>query len=170
MGLVLQSVGRPCTICGHADRHEIDTAIVVGKPYGSISAVFGVTEQSVRRHAQAHLPKAAVNEAHEKQRAAHEERAEDLIQRARSLQGRALAIARRAEASGQLGTAIQGLREVGRFLELQGRLMGQLRPADTTVNIMVNEQFVYVQQTILNALTPYPEARNAVLVALEQLD
>jgi|SRR5690625_21162 len=49
--------GRPCTVCEHAERSEIDKALVRGRPYRRIAKEFGLSEAAVRRHANNHVPK-----------------------------------------------------------------------------------------------------------------
>jgi len=51
---------------------------------------------------------------------------ENLLEQARGLHARALGILERAEAAGQLETALKAIREVRGILELLGKLSGQI--------------------------------------------
>ncbi|MCO5215909.1 MAG: hypothetical protein M9950_07105, partial [Thermomicrobiales bacterium] len=70
------------------------------------------------------------------------------------------------EQSGDLRTALAGVREARSCLELLLEVEGQLERAPT-VTVNVGTVLVEVQQVILNALAPYPEARLAVAAALQ---
>lgn len=54
-------------------------------------------------------------------------------------------------------------------LELLARLTGQLQPEKTTVNVLVNPQWIELKAAIVGALDPYPEAKQAVLNAIGRL-
>ena len=47
---------RPCTVCIHPKRDEIDAAILDERPYRSIAAHFGMSHLAVYRHKLNHLP------------------------------------------------------------------------------------------------------------------
>ena len=77
---------------------------------------------SLMRHRDRHLP---VTLAHAKE-ARETEMGENLMEQAKSLHARAFKILERAEAAGQLETALRAIREVRGILELLGKLDGQL--------------------------------------------
>jgi hypothetical protein len=52
-------MARSCTICIHPQRDAIDDAIRTAEPHQAIAARFGVTRDSVRRHALSHLGESA---------------------------------------------------------------------------------------------------------------
>ena len=47
---------RPCTVCIHPKRDEIDAAILDDRPYRTIAAHFGISHLAVYRHKSNHLP------------------------------------------------------------------------------------------------------------------
>ncbi len=49
-------MARPCETCQHPDVAAIDGAIVEGTPMSKISALFRVSEDSLQRHKQEHVP------------------------------------------------------------------------------------------------------------------
>lgn len=168
-----QLAGRKCSVCSHPERAEIDRAIVVGELPRAISKRFSesvrIDEQAVRRHANSHLPRGAMASAVEAQTEGEKARATDLVLTARQLLSKSVSILQRAEQSGDLRAALMGIREASRCTELMGKLMGDIQETHVT-NVLVSPVFVSVQQTILQALEPYPDARNAVVQALERMN
>lgn len=156
---------RTCTICGHPERDAIDAALVAGQAFRRVAAQYSVTEQAIRRHRKARLP-AALTKAQEAEEAA---RADDLLAQLRDLTAEAHRIKDRAERTGDYRTALAGIRELVRIVELLAKLKGELdeRPQ---VNLLVAPEWLAVRAALMTALAPHPEARTAVaerLVALE---
>ncbi len=153
---------RTCTICEHPEREAIDRALVGETSNLSISAQFGVSESAARRHKGNHLP-AKLAKAHEAEEVAH---ADNLLGQVRALQSKTLSILLRAEGAGDLRTALSAVREARGNVELLAKLSGELdeRPQ---VNILISP---HVQQVIIDALHPYPEARQAVADNLASLE
>jgi hypothetical protein len=71
-----------------------------------------------------------------------------------------------AEAAGDMTTLLRAVREARENVRLLGELQGRLN-AGTVVNIVQNPQFVQFQTLVVDALEPHPEARAAVLKALQ---
>jgi len=113
---------RTCTVCGHPKRTEIDAALLRSETLRSIVEKFTVSMGSVFRHRQSHLP---VTLAHARE-ARETEMGENLMEQAKRLHARALGILEKAEAAGQLETALKAIREVRGIVELLGKLDGQL--------------------------------------------
>jgi hypothetical protein len=156
---------RTCTICCHPERDAIDCALVSGEPFRRVAAQHAVTEQAIRRHRKAHLP-TALTKAQEAKEAA---RADDLLAQLRDLTAEAHRIKNQAERTGDYRTALAGIRELVRIVELLAKLRGELdeRPQ---INLLVAPEWLAVRTALMAALTPYPEARAAVaeqLLALE---
>jgi hypothetical protein len=155
-------VPRSCTICEHPDREAIDRSLVGDSSNLSVSSLFGVSESAVRRHKANHLPAKLVMA----QAAEEVAQADDLLQQVRDLQGRALAILGKAEAAGDLRTALGAIREVRGNLELLAKLLGELDER-TVVNLDVSPEWLELRAVIVVALEPYSDARGAVLRALD---
>ena len=153
---------RSCTICEHPDREAIDRALVGDASNLSVSSLFGVSESAVRRHKANHLPAKLVMA----QAAEEVAQADDLLQQVRDLQDRALAILGKAEAAGDLRTALGAIREARGNLELLAKLLGELdeRPV---VNLDVSPEWLELRAVIVASLEPYSDARGAVLRALD---
>jgi hypothetical protein len=162
----VSGTGRPCTICRHAERDEIDRRLVASTALKPISERFGVTVQALIRHRNLHLPQAVRDAAGAALAAAERERGTDLLAEARALHGKALDLMRQAERARDLRTALAGIREAARCVELQGRLIGQIKETPT-VNVTFSAEWLSLQAVILSALEPHAEARQAVAAALE---
>ena len=152
---------RRCTICDHPDRDAIDQALLTPASYRSIAQHFAASPDAMYRHKHDHLPQ------HLSQAKAAQEvtQADGLLAKVQALEADAKRIQGHAEADGDLRTALQGIRELVRIIELQARLLGELKDG-TTVNLLVLPQWQELRTTILMTLVPYPEARAAVATAL----
>jgi hypothetical protein len=157
-------VPRVCTICSHDERPAIDRALVGGQPIRETSALFRVSEDAITRH-RAHIP-AKLAQAQEARTVAQ---ADDLLAQVKGLRGKAISLLLKAEAAGDVRTALLGVREARACLELLAELEGELnrRPQ---INILVLPEWERIRVTMLTALAPYPEARTAVAEALRAID
>ncbi len=154
--------GRRCTVCAHPQLGAIDRALVDGQPAPMVAAIYReLSDDAVRRHKEAHLP-----ERLSKARDIHEMlEADDLLGQVRTLQRQALAILAKASTTGDLRTALGAIGQARGNLELLAKLLGELRETPV-VNVVVLPEWIALQALILQALEPYPEARQAVAAAL----
>jgi hypothetical protein len=153
---------RSCTVCEHPDRETIDRALVGGASNRSAASLYDVSEAAVRRHKANHLPASLVMA----QAAEEVAQADSLLEQVRGLQSRAYGILDKAEEAGELRTALGAIREARGSLELLAKLLGELdeRPV---FNLHLNAEWIEVRTAIVQALGPHPQARDAVLTALE---
>jgi hypothetical protein len=158
-------MSRSCTICPHPQKREIDASLVTGLSVRKTAAKYGVSYDALLRHKAGHLP-ATLARAHEAREAA---RAGRLLDEARDLQARTLNALRTAESEGDLRTALIGVREARRMLELLARLLGAIeeRPSPSP---LLSQEWIAVRTAILEALAQHPEARNAVVTRLLALE
>jgi len=154
-------MSRVCTICTHQERHAIDKAIVSGTPNRRIAAHYDLAETSLRRHAAEHLPVALV----QAQEAEEVRQALDVVKQLRYVNGAALTVLRDARASGEAELVLRAIDRVMKQIELQAKLLGDLddRPV---VNVLVSPEWVALRAQIVQALAPYPAARQAVAEVL----
>jgi hypothetical protein len=140
----------------------IDRALVGGASNRSVASLYDVSEAAVRRHKSNHLPAKLVMAEH----AAELAEADNLLGQVRDLQMRTLAILEAAETSKQHRTALGAIREARSNLELLAKLLGELdeRPV---INILVSAEWLELRAVIVGALDAHPDARGAVLRALE---
>jgi hypothetical protein len=159
-------LARRCTVCTHPDVERINAALVAGElSYRAIAKRFGISKQAVGRHAQNHLP-ATLARAQDAEEVAE---ADDLLGQIEDLREQAQEIKDKALRANDLKTALQGIRELVRIIELLAKLRGELdeRPQ---VNILLLPQWVTVRSVLLDALMPFPDARAAAAQALLEVD
>lgn len=153
---------RVCTICTHPDRQSIESAVLNGDPLRGLSALYRVSEDSLARHRDKHLPQKLLQAA----QAVEVANADNLLDQVRNLQSRALTILSQAEQAGDLRTALQAIREARGNLELLARLVGELQDSQT-VNLVVSPDWQLLRGLILRALQEFPDARQSVIHAIE---
>jgi hypothetical protein len=131
-------VPRRCTVCMHPNRHEIDVAIARGDSYAMIANRFGISWQSVRRHAITHLTK-TVQDAVRAEAALSVQNAirTDVIEpgarilsQVRELNQRARQLLDEAAAHRRYTGAAAFLKEARELLTLEARLLGELDTRD----------------------------------------
>lgn len=151
---------RPCTICTHPTRAAIDQALVGGESAPKLAAKYRVSDDALTRH-RAHIPPALAKA----QGVAETRQALDVVVQLRAINAATLAILKAARDADDHKLALLAIDRVQRQIELQARLLGELddRPQ---INILVNPQWIELRATILQALQPYPEARDALAEAL----
>jgi len=148
---------RTCTVCSHPQRDAIDKALASGESFRGLSAKYRVSEDALGRHKEHHLP-ATLAQATQAQEVA---RADNLIDEMRNLQQITMGILSRAGMAGDHRVALQAVGEARRNLELLGKLLCLLdeRPQ---INVLLSPEWIQVRTKVLYALSPYPEAREAV--------
>jgi hypothetical protein len=153
---------RSCTICAHTDRDAIEDAFIAGTPKRRIASHYGVSERAVRYHTREHLP-ALLALARDAEQAS---RADTLLDRIEALQSRTLAILEAAEETNEHRTALAAIREARGNLELIGEVTKEL-DRTPTLNLHLNPEWLELRAVIVGALDAHPDARGAVLRALE---
>ena len=155
---------RSCTVCAHPKREGIDRALVGGASNRSVASLHDVSEAAVRRHKGKHLPAKLVMA----QAAEEVAEADTLLDQVKGLQARAYALLDKAEEAGELRTALSAIREARGNLELLAKLLGDLDERPVT-NVLVSAEWVTVRTAMMEALSPYPQARLAVAERLLEL-
>ncbi len=155
---------RKCTICEHPKVEEINKALLETQNIAKVAKQYGVNYHALYRHKD-HIP-AILTQAQEAQEVA---KADSLLAQVTELRDKALSILDKAEQAGDLRTALQGIKEARGCLELLARLQGELQE-QTTVNILINPQWLSLRTVILQALEPYSEARQTVAQALREVE
>jgi len=158
--------GRKCSICNHPQGDEIDAAVIAGESYRSISQRFlDVSPCALGRHVKNHLV-ATLAAARDAERIA---RGDDLLDQVGDLQRQAQAVKDKAEEAGDLKTALMGIRELVRIVELLAKLRGTLN-TQPVVNVLVSPGWTAARTALMRALEPYPEARAVVVAALLEVE
>jgi transposase-like protein len=161
-------VPRACTVCTNVKRREIDRALVQGAPtVREMSRRYGLSETALKRHRAEHLPSSLARANAVKEVAL----ADDLLGQVRYLQQRSLALLATAERVGDLRSAGAAIGQARGCIELQAKLLGELddRP-QVSVQLGLSPEWLAVRVALMEALAPFPEARQAVaqrLLALQ---
>ena len=156
-------MGRPCTICAHAERVEIDREIIAGLPYRDISGRFELSKSAVERHAGEHLSAAIARSAD-----LAPIDAKQLIGEIRALRETTFGVLEEARQSSDHGAALRALERLEKQTELVGRLAGELvdRQRVEHVAVVFAADWLELRPRIVEALLPYPEAMAALVSAL----
>jgi beta-phosphoglucomutase-like phosphatase (HAD superfamily) len=155
-------MARICAVCSHKRLSAIDKAIVAGESMRAIERQYKVSKDSIRRHKAEHIPKTLAKA----QEASEVARGDSLLDQLKTLQEQAQAIATKAEKAKNYSVALSGIREMRGIIELLAKLQGELQSAPT-INMFVSAEWVSIQAVVVTALDPYPEAKKAVVDALE---
>ncbi len=153
---------RKCTICHHPNRDDIDQALVRREPFRHIAAHHEVSTGALVRHSDDHLT-ATLLQAQDAADVAH---ADNILGEVLDLRNHALGILDKAEKADDLRTACSAIREARSCIELLAKVAGTLQDAPT-INVFLSPEWKTVQVAILQALLPHPDARQAVVAALD---
>ena len=152
-----------CTICSSPHKDAIEDAFIAGTPKRRIASHHGVSERAVRNHMREHLPELLAL-ARDAERAS---RADSLLDRIEALQSRTLAILETTEETNEHRTALAAIREARGNLELIGEVTKELNRTPT-LNLHLSPEWLEVRAVIIGALDRHPEARESVVLALEE--
>jgi hypothetical protein len=185
-------IGRTCKVCEHPERERIELACASGQWDRKIAAEFGLRRDSVRRHWQNHVFPARKAElvggpgmiARLAERAAEEDRS--LLDYLGIIRSELMHLFMQARDDGRVFEASHIAKTLLGCLESIGHVNGQLRAAGisiTNINgsvsssvntgptlILNDPQIIKMQAAIIRSLAPFPEAREAVIAALRDLD
>lgn len=144
----------------HRRREEIEAAMLRGVPVRTIAENYGLSKSAVQRHKDAMAARMAGAPI------AQTTDADELIEQVLGLQEEAIGILGKAKREGNHKTALAAIKEARSTTELLAKMRGELQ-SGTTVNIVVSNQWIALRADLMHALQPYPEARVAVMHALE---
>jgi hypothetical protein len=142
--------GRPCRVCQHPRRAEIDEALRNRAKIAVLVSLYGVGEGNLRRHAKNHLQPAT--------EPATEPASEPAIV-AKLLQLRTLKVLRDAEASGEPRVQLAALRAARENLEQAVRLRAQEPPPYDPAR---DELVSALRDRLTATLRDFPDALAAV--------
>ena len=148
---------RVCTICTHPEREAINAALIANEPYRLIAERTGTSATALTRHKAEHLP-VKLAKAHEAKETAL---ADDLLGQVKALRNKAISILGKAEAAGDLRTALLGIREARACVELLLEVEGELH-RQPVVNVLIAPEWLQLRTVILQSLAPFPDARAAL--------
>jgi hypothetical protein len=152
-----------CTVCQHEEIENINAQLVAGVASRPLAEKYNLNYKAIQNHKNKHLPRTLVKA----QEAQEEATAERLLARIEDLYNKALLLIGKADSDQKWQAATGAIKEARQCLELTGKLIGTLKTGHT-YNITYNTEFVEARLAIYNALQPYPDARQAVINALEE--
>jgi hypothetical protein len=170
-----------CLVCNHPDRSLIEHARVAGCSLDTLSAKYSVSRDAIWRHFRNHLSDeqradilASVPMSELAAKAAAE--GTSVLEYFSIIRGilmqrfqLAASVGDNNAAGALAGRLTEVLREIGRAT---GQL-GSMASSNLTINnttIVNSPIFATLQANLMTALAPYPEARAAVVAALERMD
>lgn len=153
-----------CSICKHPERASIEAAITQGTSYRDIAGRYGLSKSAVDRHADEHVAQ-EIKDAQVTQDSA---RAFDVVQQLRTINATTLDILRESRDAKKNGMALFAIDRLMKQLELQAKLLGDIDQPQ--VNIWLTPEWHTIRSTIVQSLSPWPDARVAVAGALSQLN
>jgi len=156
---------RACQTCQHADVAAIDRELAANTAIPALAALYRVSSDSLLRHKQNHLPQAVARA----EAAKEVTRGDDLLDQVNKLKGKAVSLLLKAEVAGDYRTALAGIREARACLELLLEVEGEINRAPQ-VNIIMSPEWARVRAVVVDALTPYPDARLAVAARLVDVE
>ena len=174
---------RECSVCRHVDRHRIELALASGRGVKPVATEFKVYWESVRRHWKVHvspqrkaeLLAGPIEIGRLAVRAAEENRS--LLDYTNILRSQLFKMFQEQREAGKAYEASLIASKLWAILELIAKLTGELRASSAiTINNQVNgapvlmgdAELARVQALIIRTLRPFPEARMAVVTALEE--
>lgn len=151
-----------CQVCVHPEVKAIDEAIVNGVSMRELVQRYGLSKDSLYRHKNKHLPKAIVKAQEVKEVAV----ADSLLGQVKDLQAKTLGILSRHEGKNDR-IALSAIREARSNLDLLGRILGEIDDSPKVAVLVANPEWVHLRTLIIEALEPYPEAKRAVVYAIQ---
>lgn len=156
--------GPPCTVCSHEQIDDINKALLAKEAYAKIAVRFRVGRDSLRRHSANHMGELLAEERKTKQPGD----ANSALARLEDLYDRTNKLLAQAEHNSHTTNALQAVRELRTTLESIAKITGELNDKPSvTINLAASPEWMQLQTLILAALNPFPEARIAVLDAID---
>jgi hypothetical protein len=158
-------MARRCSVCSHPEVFKVNEALIIeGRSNRAVARQFGLHHDAIRRHRE-HIPEMLL-EAHGAEQASE---ADALLAEVRQVRDDLRRLCEKAEENEDYRTAIGGQATLLRYYDLLAKVRKLIdeRPQVNQVNVLIAP---HVQQLIVNALRPYPEAGWAVSDALERLE
>lgn len=171
--------GHRCNCCTHRERAAIDLALARGVSTYALEKRYGVSHDSLGRHARHHLPPqlrakliAGPDIDGVDLDRLRETESQSLLANLVSIRHRLFACLDTAEESGDGGMIAKLAGQLHKNLELVGKLLGTLGIGSTTVNnnVLIMPAYIELRIGLVEALAPFPEAKVAVAQVLHRLE
>src|SRR5262245_7139262 len=169
--------GPRCSICSHRELAGIDLALARGVSHRALAQRYGVGADAIGRHSRNHLPPQlrakllAGPDLDIDLDKLKESESQSLLANLVALRHRLFATLDTAEEAGDGNMISRIAGQLHHNLEVTGKLLGDLGVGSTTItNVLVMPQYVEMRVELVRALSPFPEARQAVAAALHRLE
>ena len=170
--------GIRCTICLHRELSGINLGLSRGVSMGALSRRYAVGEDSLYRHVRnGHLPpqlRASLLAGPSIEGVdldkLRDNESQSLLMNLIALRRRLFASLDSAEEAGDGNMLARIAGQLHRNLEITGKLVGDLNIGTTINNVLVMPAYVEMRVELVRALSPYPEARQAVAAVLHTLE
>ena len=154
---------RGCSICARPDVEQIDRDYRAGATFKTLHEQYGASVGALHRHTQHLKAQEAVLTG---------EVVSDMEPTAEALKmlyKRANELYNESKKKGDRLNAVRALKETRDILELTMKVTGELnnRPQIIHNHLHVSPEWAHLRAVMLQALQPYPEARRALVEALE---
>ena len=159
-------MGRTCTVCSHKDIDEINRLLLCSDSLRAIARQFGLSKDALARHKESHIPE-LLSKSSDLKAEVESAQGNQTLAEVRELKVTALDILEKAQSAGDLKTALLGIREARSCLELCMKAEGQIKDGPQ-ITIVSNPEWIELRTLVINALEPYPEAREAVVYAIRK--
>jgi len=151
-----------CSVCQHEEVLAIERGLVVGKPLRILAEQYGLSKSALDRHRQKHLADKLAK--HSKK---EDGQAEKLVALTFNIASRLKGLLDKAEAGNNIGQAISAAREMLHAVNQVAQLQGHIDTAAQINILSINAPEIKdLQARIMEALLPFPQARQAVAKAL----
>jgi hypothetical protein len=164
-----------CTICNHREAAAINLGIARGVSPLALSRRYDISTDSLYRHRTNHLPPQlrarliAGPDCDLDLDRLRETESQSLLANLVALRHRLFASLDVAEECGDSAMVCRVTSQLHQNLEITGRLLGDLGAGNVT-NVLVSGEYLQVRVALVDALRPFPEARQAVATVLHSLE
>ena len=158
-------MGRKSKIENNPDRKIIEKRLAGGEEYSGILRDFPDLTWDDLDYYKKNKLDSVLSKSPELKTEIEQEQGDNTLAEIKSLQSRTMEILGKAETAGDLKTALLGIREARGCLELIFKAEGRIQE-QPQITIINNPQWVDLRTSILYALDPYPQAKEAVVLAI----
>jgi hypothetical protein len=167
-----------CSVCQHRERAALDLALARGVSVGTLSRRYRLGPDSLYRHSKAHLPpqlRASLLAGPSLEGIdldkLRDTESQSLLANLVALRRRLFATLDTAEESGDGNMLARVAGQLHRNLEITGKLVGSLTMGTTiNNNVLIQPQYVELRVALVGALSPFPDARQAVAAVLHTIE
>lgn len=156
-------MARQCTACTHPKTEALSLELIQGETIRGVARKYKLSTSAVARHKK-HLP----HELLQSSTAQALVQAGSVMQRVQELESRADRIYHEAMANKKQELALRALKEMREVTSLYAKLAGELETQTIHQHVHISPEWLSLRSVMLNALLPYPDAREALIQAIER--